>query len=92
MHVRSDSGKCLPSWVERNANVFQILIGEMGEYGNILVLGKAQSVSAELLKSVRNLPHRGPGVFGAWDLIVDLHRAPRQGSKGLFGRLLSAAL
>ena len=61
MRVRSDSGKCLPSWVERNANVFQILIGEMGEYGNILVLGKAQSVSAELLKSVRNLPHRGPG-------------------------------
>ena len=31
-------------------------------------------------------------LFGAWGVVVELHRAPCQGSKGLFGRLLSAAL
>src|SRR5271166_4948027 len=61
--LRSDSGKYLPSWAKRNANVFQILIGKVGEYGNVnLVLGKALSVlpKAEVLKPVRNLLHRGP--------------------------------
>ena len=56
--LRSDSGKYLPSWAKWNANVFQILVGKMGEYGNVnLILGKALSVlpKAELLKPVRNL-------------------------------------
>ena len=57
------AGKYLPSWAKRNANVFQILIGKMGEYGNVnLILGKALRVlpKTEFLKPVRNLLHRGP--------------------------------
>jgi hypothetical protein len=47
--LRSDSGKYLPPWTKRNANVFQILIGKMGEYGNVyLILGKTLSVFAKI--------------------------------------------
>jgi hypothetical protein len=33
--VLADSGKYLPSGSERDAHVLQILIGQMGEYGNV---------------------------------------------------------
>ena len=48
---------------ERNTDVLQILIGQMGEYRNVdLIISKALSVltEVELLKPVRNLLHRCP--------------------------------
>src|SRR5580693_1367793 len=47
---------------ERDAEVFQVLIGQVGENSEIyVVLGKALSVlgHAELFEPVRNLLHRG---------------------------------
>src|SRR5271165_1345637 len=48
---------------QRNADVLEVLIVKMGEYGNInLILGKTLSVlpETELFQPVRNLLHRGP--------------------------------
>src|SRR5271156_5855074 len=48
---------------QRNADVLEVLIAKMGEYGNInLILGKTLSVlpETELFQPVRNLLHRGP--------------------------------
>jgi hypothetical protein len=43
--VLADSGKYLPSGSERDPHVLQILIGQMGEYGNVnLILGKTLGV------------------------------------------------
>src|SRR5579871_2880273 len=48
---------------QRNADVLEVLIAKIGEYGNInLILGKTLSVlpETELFQPVRNLLHRGP--------------------------------
>src|ERR1700733_11491294 len=48
---------------QRNADVLEVLIAKMGEYGNInLILGKTLSILPEtgLFQPVRNLLHRGP--------------------------------
>src|SRR5580704_15370214 len=48
---------------QRNADVLEVLLAKMREYGNInLILGKPLSVlpETELFQPVRNLLHRGP--------------------------------
>ena len=58
-----DGREHLPPMPQRNADVFQILIGQMAEYRNInFVVDKAFRVlgHAELFEPVRNLLHRGP--------------------------------
>jgi hypothetical protein len=48
---------------ERNANVLEVLIGQMAQYGDInFVLGKTLDVlgHAELLEPIRYLLHRRP--------------------------------
>jgi hypothetical protein len=57
-----DSREYLPTMAEWNADVLQILIGQMGDYRNVnLILGKTRGVltEVELLKPVRNLLHLG---------------------------------
>ena len=62
IYVLADSGKYLPSGSERDPHVLQILIGQVGEYGNVnLILSKSLSVlpKTELFEPVCNLLHRG---------------------------------
>ena len=50
---------------ERNADVLEVLIGQIGKYGDVnLILGKAPSVlfEAKLSKPVRNLLHVAPRI------------------------------
>ena len=57
--LRSDSGKYLPSWAKRNANVFQILIGKMGEYGNFHVATWALVLKVQIERA--SVAQLGPG-------------------------------
>ena len=57
----TNSREYFPPMPERNADVLEVLIAQMAEYGNInLILGKALSVlpETELFEPVRNLLHR----------------------------------
>jgi hypothetical protein len=59
----TDSRKHFPPMPERDADVFEVLIGQMAEYGNVnFILGKALRVLPEtkLSKPVRNLLHKAP--------------------------------
>ena len=58
----ADGREHLPAMPEQDADVLEVLIGQMAEYRDIdLVLGKALGVlgHAELFEPVRNLLHRG---------------------------------
>ena len=58
---------------EQDANVLEVLIGQMWEYRNInSVLGKALGVlgHAKLFEPVRNLLHHGPCANVLWPDLV----------------------
>jgi hypothetical protein len=59
----ADGRKYFSPMPERNADVLEVLIAQMAEYGDInLILSKALSVLPEtqLFEPIRNLLHRGP--------------------------------